>query len=360
MAIESILPDGYKTAELIEADGIIRIDIDKPYRQTYLNLSAFFNSRQNDSMPLKKFQFYENDTPKNLTNFTISIHAQKPDGKTVVASDCFNVIRPQVGIVEVSFPRQTFTAMGTVLLYLVISNNQGTAVSTNTMYFENEGNLSLTINSDNYDSELETKRKEILDKLNSIETEVNDRLASINALSKGLENSYNTMAKALDINTQTINDGMSATKNGANSFTGSNSFNKLTSMLGGLNVSNGLTVDGVQFSDKANRSDLLNPDNVFQYKGDINDDTNWNSVDKTGYYSVWVHKAQAGLHVPGTNNGNGNDYWGALLVFAYGDTIYQMFINFGGSRLFVRSKTGSPTTVWNGWSSAQFNNPESN
>lgn len=40
MAIESILPDGYKTAELIEADGIIRIDIDKPYRQTYLNLSA--------------------------------------------------------------------------------------------------------------------------------------------------------------------------------------------------------------------------------------------------------------------------------------------------------------------------------
>ena len=37
-----------------------------------------------------------------------------------------------------------------------------------------------------------------------------------------------------------------------------------------------------------------------------------------------------------------------------------MFINFGGFRLFVRSKTGSPTTVWNGWSSAQFNNPESN
>ncbi|PAY35296.1 hypothetical protein A8C35_04865 [Ligilactobacillus salivarius] len=360
MAIESILPDGYKTAELIEADGIIRIDIDKPYRQTYLNLSAFFNSRQNDSMPLKKFQFYENDTPKNLTNFTISIHAQKPDGKTVVASDCFNVIRPQVGIVEVSFPRQTFTAMGTVLLYLVISNNQGTAVSTNTMYFENEGNLSLTINSDNYDSELETKRKEILDKLNSIETEVNDRLASINALSKGLENSYNTMAQALDINTQTINDGMSATKNGANSFTGSNSFDKLVSMMNGLNVSNGLSVDGVQFSDKANRSDLLNPNNVFQYKGDINDDTDWNSVNKTGYYSVWVHKAQAGLHVPGTNNGNGNDYWGTLLVFAYGDTIYPMFINFGGSRLFVRSKTGSPKTVWNGWSSAQFNNPESN
>lgn len=369
MAIESILPDGYKTAELIEADGIIRIDIDKPYRQTYLNLSAFFNSRQNDSMPLKKFQFYENDTPKNLTNFTISIHAQKPDGKTVVASDCFNVIRPQVGIVEVSFPRQTFTAMGTVLLYLVISNNQGTAVSTNTMYFENEGNLSLTINSDNYDSELESKRKEILDKLNSIENEVNDRLSSINALSKGLENSYNTMTQALDINTQTINDGMSATKNGSNSFTGSNSFNKLVSMLDGLNVSNGLTVDGVQFSDKANRSELsdkankselLNPANVFQYKGEVGDDTNWNSVDKTGYYSVWVHKAQAGLHVPGTNNGNGDDYWGTLLVFTYGETVYQMFINFGGSRLFVRSKTGSPKTVWNGWSSAQFNNPESN
>lgn len=360
MAIESILPDGYKTAELIEADGIIRIDIDKPYRQTYLNLSAFFNGRQNDSMSLKKFQFYENDAPKNLTNYTITIHAQKPDGKTVVASDCFNIIRPQVGIVEVSFPRQTFTAMGTVLLYLVISNNQGTAVSTNTMYFENEGNLSLTINSDPYDSELETKRKEILDKLNSIEDEVNDRLASINALSKGLENSYNTMAKALDINTQTINDGLGATKNGANSFTGSNSFSKLTSMLGGLNVSNGLTVDGVQFSDKANRSDLLNPDNVFQYKGEINDDTNWNSADKTGYYSVWVHKAQAGLHVPGTNNGNGIGYWGTLLVFAYGATIYQMFINLNGFRLFIRSKTGSPTTVWNGWASAQFNNPESN
>lgn len=360
MAIESILPDGYKTAELIEADGIIRIDVDKPYRQTYLNLSAFFNGRQNDSMPLKKFQFYENDAPKNLTNCTITIHAQKPDGKTVVASDCFNIIRPQVGIVEVSFPRQTFTAMGTVLLYLVISNNQGTAVSTNTMYFENEGNLSLTINSDNYDSELEAKRKEILDKLNSIETEVNDRLASINALSKGLENSYNTMTRALDINTQTINDGMSATKNGTNSFTGSNSFNQLTSMLGGLNVSNGLTVDGVQFSDKANKSDLLNPANVFQYKGEIHDDTNWNLVDKTGYYFVWVDKAQAGLHVPGTNNGNGDGYWGTLLVFAYGDTIYQMFINFGGFRLFIRSKTGNPTTKWNGWASAQFNNPESN
>lgn len=360
MAIESILPDGYKTAELIEADGIIRIDIDKPYRQTYLNLSAYFNGRQNDSMSLKKFQFYENDAPKNLTNCTITIHAQKPDGKTVVASDCFNIIRPQVGIVEVSFPRQTFTAMGTVLLYLVISNNQGTAVSTNTMYFENEGNLSLTINSDNYDSELETKRKEILDKLNSIETEVNDRLASINALSKGLENSYNTMAQALDLNTQSINDGMSATKNGANSFTGSNSFSKLVSMMNGLNVSNGLSVDGVQFSDKANRSDLLNPDHVFQYKGEIHDDTNWNSVDKTGYYFVWVDKAQAGLHVPGTNNGNGDGYWGTLLVFAYGDTIYQMFINFGGFRLFIRSKTGSPTTTWNGWSSAQFNNPESN
>lgn len=360
MAIESILPDGYKTAELIEADGIIRIDIDKPYRQTYLNLSAFFNSRQNDSMPLKKFQFYENDTPKNLTNFTISIHAQKPDGKTVVASDCFNILRPQVGIVEVSFPRQTFTAMGTVLLYLVISNNQGTAVSTNTMYFENEGNLSLTINSDNYDSEIESKHKEILDKLNSIENEVNDRLSSINALSKGLENSYNTMAQALDINTQTINDGMSATKNGANSFTGSNSFSKLVSMMNGLNVSNGLSVDGVQFSDKANRSDLLNPDHVFQYKGEINDDTNWNTADKTGYYSVWVHKAQAGLHVPGTNNGSGIGYWGTLLVFAYGETIYQMFINLNGFRLFIRSKTGSPTTIWNGWASAQFNNPESN
>ncbi|OQQ80903.1 BppU family phage baseplate upper protein [Ligilactobacillus salivarius] len=360
MAIESILPDGYKTAELIEADGIIRIDVDKPYRQTYLNLSAYFNGRQNDSMSLKKFQFYENDAPKNLTNCTITIHAQKPDGKTVVASDCFNIIRPQVGIVEVSFPRQTFTAMGTVLLYLVISNNQGTAVSTNTMYFENEGNLSLTINSDNYDSELETKRKEILDKLNSIESEVNDRLASINALSKGLENSYNTMAQALDINTQTINDGMSATKNGANSFTGSNSFNKLTSMLGGLNVSNGLTVDGVQFSDKANRSDLLNPDNVFQFKGALGEDANWNLIDKTGFYSVWIKNAHAGLHVPGTNNGNGSDVWGTLLVFAYGETVYQMFINFGGFRLFVRSKTGSPTTVWNGWSSAQFNNPESN
>ena len=360
MAIESILPDGYRTVELTEADGIIRIDIDKPYRQAYLNLSAYFNGRQNDSMPLKKFQFYENDAPKNLTNCTITIHAQKPDGKTVVASDCFNIIRPQVGIVEVSFPRQTFTAMGTVLLYLVISNNQGTAVSTNTMYFENEGNLSLTINSDNYDSELETKRKEILDKLNSIENEVNDRLSSINALSKGLENSYNTMAQALDINTQTINDGMSATKNGSNSFTGSNSFNKLVSMLDGLNVSNGLTVDGVQFSDKANKSDLLNPANVFQYKGDIGEDTNWNSVDETGYYSVWIKKAQAGLHVPGTNNQNGNGYWGTLLVFAYGETVYQMFINFNGFRLFIRSKTGSPTTTWNGWSSAQFNNPESN
>lgn len=360
MAIESILPDGYRTVELTEADGIIRIDIDKPYRQAYLNLSAYFNGRQNDSMPLKKFQFYENDTPKNLTNCTITIHAQKPDGKTVVASDCFNIIRPQVGIVEVSFPRQTFTAMGTVLLYLVISDNQGTAVSTNTMYFENEGNLSLTINSDNYDSEIESKRKEILDKLNSIENEVNDRLSSINALSKGLENSYNTMTQALDINTQTINDGMSATRNGSNSFTGSNSFNKLVSMLDGLNVSNGLTVDGVQFSDKANRSDLLNPDNVFQYKGEIHDDTNWNLVDKTGYYFVWVGKAQAGLHVPGTNNGNGNDYWGTLLVFGYGETIYQMFINFNGFRLFIRSKTGSPTTTWNGWSSAQFNDPENN
>lgn len=360
MAIESILPDGYRTVELTEADGIIRIDIDKPYRQAYLNLSAYFNGRQNDSMPLKKFQFYENDTPKNLTNCTITIHAQKPDGKTVVASDCFNIIRPQVGIVEVSFPRQTFTAMGTVLLYLVISNNQGTAVSTNTMYFENEGNLSLTINSDNYDSELETKRKEILDKLNSIENEVNDRLSSINALSKGLENSYNTMTQALDINTQTINDGMSATRNGSNSFTGSNSFNKLVSMLDGLNVSNGLTVDGVQFSDKANKSDLLDPANVFQYKGEIGEDTNWDSVDKTGYYSVWINKAQAGLHVPGTNNGNGNDFWGTLLVFGYGETIYQMFINFNGFRLFIRSKTGSPTTTWNGWSSAQFNNPESN
>ncbi|MDM8262745.1 BppU family phage baseplate upper protein [Ligilactobacillus salivarius] len=360
MAIESILPDGYKTAELIEADGIIRIDIDKPYRQTYLNLSAYFNGRQNDSMSLKKFQFYENDAPKNLTNCTITIHAQKPDGKTIVASDCFNIIRPQVGIVEVSFPRQTFTAMGTVLLYLVISNNQGTAVSTNTMYFENEGNLSLTINSDNYDSELEAKRKEILDKLNSIETEVNDRLASINALSKGLENSYNTMAQALDLNTQSINDGMSATKNGANSFTGSNSFSKLVSMMNGLNVSNGLTVDGVQFSDKANKSDLLNPDNVFQFKGEIEEDTNWNSVDKTGYYSVWIKNAHAGLHVPGTNNGDGSNVWGTLLVFAYGETIYQMFINFGGFRLFIRSKTGSPTTEWNGWASAQFNNPESN
>ena len=360
MAIESILPDGYKTAELIEADGIIRIDIDKPYRQTYLNLSAYFNGRQNDSMSLKKFQFYENDAPKNLTNCAITIHAQKPDGKTVVASDCFNIIRPQVGIVEVSFPRQTFTAMGTVLLYLVISNNQGTAVSTNTMYFENEGNLSLTINSDNYDSELETKRKEILDKLNSIETEVNDRLASINTLSKGLENSYNTMAKALDINTQTINDGMSATKNGANSFTGSNSFSKLVSMMNGLNVSNGLTVDGVQFSDKANKSDLLNPDNVFQFKGEIEEDTNWNSIDKTGYYSVWIKNAHAGLHVPGTNNGDGSNIWGTLLVFAYGTTIYQTFINLGGFRLFIRSKTGSPTTEWNGWASAQFNNPESN
>lgn len=360
MAIESILPDGYRTVELTEADGIIRIDIDKPYRQAYLNLSAYFNGRQNDSMPLKKFQFYENDAPKNLTNCTITIHAQKPDGKTVVASDCFNIIRPQVGIVEVSFPRQTFTAMGTVLLYLVISNNQGTAVSTNTMYFENEGNLSLTINSDNYDSELETKRKEILDKLNSIENEVNDRLSSINALSKGLENSYNTMAQALDLNTQSINDGMSATKNGSNSFTGSNSFNKLVSMLNGLNISNGLTVDGVQFSDKANKSELLNPANVFQYKGEIGEDTNWNSVDKTGYYSVWINKAQAGLHVPGTNNGNGDGFWGTLLVFGYGETIYQMFINFNGFRLFIRSKTGSPTTTWNGWSSAQFNNPESN
>lgn len=360
MAIESILPDGYKTAELIEADGIIRIDIDKPYRQTYLNLSAYFNGRQNDSMSLKKFQFYENDAPKNLTNCTITIHAQKPDGKTVVASDCFNIIRPQVGIVEVSFPRQTFTAMGTVLLYLVISNNQGTAVSTNTMYFENEGNLSLTINSDNYDSELEAKRKEILDKLNSIETEVNDRLASINTLSKGLENSYNTMAQALDLNTQTINDGMSATKNGANSFTGSNSFSKLVSMMNGLNVSNGLTVDGVQFSDKANKSDLLNPDNVFQFKGEIEEDTNWNSIDKTGYYSVWIKNAHAGLHVPGTNNGDGSNVWGTLLVFAYGATIYQMFINLSGFRLFIRSKTGSPITEWNGWASAQFNNPESN
>ena len=360
MAIESILPDGYKTAELTEADGIIRIDIDKPYRQTYLNLSAYFNGRQNDSMSLKKFQFYENDAPKNLTNCTITIHAQKPDGKTVVASDCFNIIRPQVGIVEVSFPRQTFTAMGTVLLYLVISNNQGTAVSTNTMYFENEGNLSLTINSDNYDSELETKRKEILDKLNSIETEVNDRLSSINALSKGLENSYNTMAQALDLNTQSINNGMSATKNGANSFTGSNSFDKLVSMMSGLNVSNGLSVDGVQFSDKANKSDLLNPDNVFQFREALGEDANWNLIDKTGYYSVWIKNAHAGLHVPGTNNGDGSNIWGTLLVFAYGATIYQMFINFSGFRLFVRSKTGSPTTVWNGWASAQFNNPESN
>ena len=123
---------------------------------------------------------------------------------------------------------------------------------------------------------------------------------------------------------------------------------------------NGLSVDGVQFSDKANRSDLLNPDNVFQYKGEIGEDTNWNSVDKTGYYSVWIKNAHAGLHVPGTNNGDGSNIWGTLLVFAYGTTIYQTFINLGGFRLFIRSKTGSPTTEWNGWASAQFNNPESN
>lgn len=290
----SILPDGYTSAELTEANGIIRLDLDKSNRQTYFNLGNHFNGRNEDALSKKIFQFYENDKPKNLTGMSLSIHAQKADGKTVVAHDAFNITRPQVGIVEVNFPRQTFTAIGTVLCYFVISDGNGTAVSTNTMYFEVEDDwIQGTFNSENYLSEMDSLKADVYQKIRDVEIEINERLNRARELAENVDNSYKVMADAARANTQTIYDKQAAALNTNNTFLGNNAFNGT------------VTVKGKNIDDLPTRSEMNDRLNTkmdglngwIGYKSRVNSPGTTLDIDhlKQGIYRVGIWKGDGPL-----------------------------------------------------------------
>lgn len=204
---------------------IIYLDLYKP-KTVYYNMRSTFNGRQLDKDVPLKVQLGYGHKPLNLNNIKdIRFTAAKPDGTGVQTIGEYKIFNPIAGLVYVTIPAATFSAPGMLYFNLQVITNDDRLLSSNTCYFEIEASFARAVfNAGNYDTEIETAKKEALADLAKFNTDVNQRLEDANALAQGIENSNHILAQAVDDNANAVRAGLAPTNGGANVFTAPNTF----------------------------------------------------------------------------------------------------------------------------------------
>ena len=225
---ELFLPKDYTSENVPTSENnpdIIYLDLYKP-RTVYYNMGATFNGRQLDKDVPLKVQLAYGHRPLNLNNISdIRFNAAKPDGTGVQTIGEYKIFNPVAGLVYVTIPAAAFSAPGMLYFNLQVITNDDRLLSSNTCYFEVEASFARAVfNAGNYDTEIETAKKEALADLAKFNTDVNQRLEDANALAQGIENSNHILAQAVDDNANAVRAGLAPTNGGANVFTAPNTF----------------------------------------------------------------------------------------------------------------------------------------
>lgn len=349
---------------------IIYLDLYKP-RTVYYNMTATFNGRQLDKDVPLKVQLGYGHKPLNLNNIKdIRFTAAKPDGTGVQTIGEYKIFNPIAGLVYVTIPAATFSAPGMLYFNLQVITNEEQLLSSNTCYFEVEASFARVVfNAGNYDTEIETAKKQALANLDKFNSDVNQRLEDANALAQGIENSNHILAQAVDDNTNAVRAGLAPTNGGANVFTGPNTFQQLLTLAGGLNLSNKLTVNGTDIDLPQmlkNLNDAIDKLNHIFDGHQIGADADFNNLDN-GISLVYITQQTVpkGHNFPLLDNSKDNpniSMYGLLLQVGNSKGMYpvafQIYFNVSGSTdssIYMRQKAGNGNGGWGDWSSWTVN-----
>ena len=368
------LPADYTSADVpVNANNpdIIYLDLYKP-KTVYYNMKATFNGRQLDKDVPLKVQLGYGHKPLNLNKIKdIQFVAAKPDGTGVQTMGEYNVFNPVGGLVYVTIPAATFSAPGTLYFNIRVITENDQLLSSNTCYFEVEANFARAVfNSGNYDSEIESAKKEALAKLEQFNNDFNDHMDTANNLAKGIENSNRVLANAVDENANAVRSGMAPTNGGANVFTAPNTFQQLLTLAGGLNIASGdFTANGtkVDFADLLKRlADVIDKVNHLFDGKQIGADADFNNLDN-GISLVYVTEQTIakGHNFPIIDNSKDNEkvsMYGLLLQAGNSKGKYpvafQVYFNVSGTTdpaIYMRQKAGNGNGGWGDWSSWAVN-----
>lgn len=370
---ELFLPKDYTSEDVPVNENnpdIIYLDLYKP-RTVYYNMRSTFNGRQLDKDVPLKAQLGYGHKPLNLNNIKdIRFNAAKPDGTGVQTIGEYKIFNPIAGLVYVTIPAATFSAPGMLYFNLQVITNDEQLLSSNTCYFEVEASFARAVfNAGNYDTEIEAAKKQTLANLDKFNSDVNSRLESANALAQGIENSNRVLAQAVDDNANAIRAGLAPTNGGANVFTGPNTFQQLLTLVGGMNLTSPLTVDGIAI----NLPEMLQKLNdaidklahIFDGK-QIGADADFNNLDN-GISLVYIthQTVPKGHNFPLLDNSKDNldtSMYGLLLQVGNSKGMYpiafQIYFNVSGSTdssIYMRQKAGNGNGGWGDWSTWNVN-----
>lgn len=369
---ELFLPKDYTSEDVPVNENnpsIIYLDLYKP-RTVYYNMKAVFNGRQLDKDVPLKVQLGYGHRPLNLNNISdIRFNAAKPDGTGVQTIGEYKIFNPVAGLVYVNIPAATFSAPGTLYFNLQVITNDNRVLSSNTCYFEVETSFTRAVfNAGNYDTEIEAAKKQSLENLKKFNSDVKQRLEDINATARGIETSNHILAQAVDDNANAVRAGLAPTNGGANVFTGPNTFQKLLTLAGGMNLTSPLTVDGTAINlpeilQKLNDAiDKLN--HIFDGDG-IGADTDFNNLEN-GIHLLYVTQKTVGKghNFPVLDNSKDNEnvsMYGVLFQFGNKNKFpvaFQLYFNVAGSTdssIYLRQKAGNSNGDWGDWSTWAVN-----
>lgn len=339
-------------------------------------MTATFNGRQLDKDVPLKVQLGYGHKPLNLNNIKdVRFLAAKPDGTGVQTIGEYKIFNPIGGLVYVTIPAATFSAIGILYFNLQVITNDDRILSSNTCYFEIEASFARAVfNSGNYDSEIEAAKKEALANLKKFNSDVNSRLEAANALAQGIENSNHVLAQAADDNANAVRAGLAPTNGGANVFTGPNTFQQLLTLAGGLNLSNKLAVNGTDIDLPQmlkNLNDAIDKLNHIFDGHQIGADADFNNLDN-GISLVYIthQTVPKGHNFPLLDNSKDNldtSMYGLLLQVGNSKGMYpvafQIYFNVSGSTdssIYMRQKAGNGNGGWGDWSTWAVNKQEVN
>ncbi|MBB1096176.1 BppU family phage baseplate upper protein [Limosilactobacillus sp. BG-MG3-A] len=369
---ELFLPKDYTSENVPTSENnpdIIYLDLYKP-RTVYYNMRSTFNGRQLDKDVPLKVQLGYGHKPLNLNNIKdIRFTAAKPDGTGVQTIGEYKIFNPIAGLVYVTIPAATFSATGMLYFNLQVITNEEQLLSSNTCYFEVEASFARAVfNAGNYDTEIETAKKQALANIEKFNSNVNSRLESANNLAQGIENSNHVLARAVDDNANAVRAGLAPTNGGANVFTGPNTFQQLLTLAGGLNLSNKLKVNGTDIDLPQmlkNLNDAIDKLNhIFDGDG-IGADTDFNNLEN-GIHLLYVTQKTVGKghNFPVLDNSKDNEnvsMYGVLFQFGNKNKFpvaFQLYFNVAGSTdssIYLRQKAGNNNGDWGDWSNWTVN-----
>ena len=368
---EIFLPKDYTSEDVPVNENnpdIIYLDLYKP-RTVYYNMRSTFNGRQLDKDVPLKVQLGYGHKPLNLNNIKdIRFTAAKPDGTGVQTIGEYKIFNPIAGLVYVTIPAATFSAPGMLYFNLQVITNDEQLLSSNTCYFEVEASFARAVfNAGNYDTEIEAAKKQALANLDKFNSDVNSRLESANALAQGVENSNRVLAQAVDDNANAIRAGLAPTNGGANVFTGPNTFQQLLTLVGGMNLTSPLTVDGTAINLPEMLQKLTDAIDKLAhiFDGDIiGPDTNFNNL-PNGIHLLYVNNQTVGKghNFPALDNSKDTEnvsMWGVAFQFGNSQGMYpvaiQLYFGVGtDTAIYMRFKAGNNNGGWGEWSTWSVN-----